>query len=341
MSQAELERIQRDLDITYRAQGAILGMAVADALGAPYEFGRVRPGVRFTGGLEDMTGGNGWEPGEWTDDTAMAIPILYALDHGLDLLTPQAQDSIVAAWTEWAKDAKDVGTQTRQVLSRLREPTAADSTVAAYEVHVEHGRSGGNGSVMRTAPVGLAYMGDADGPRKVAEVARAIAALTHFEADARDAAALWSVAVHLAVRDGCFQVADALAVLDEPARSRWAGLLAAAEGADPDSFEHNGWVVHAVQAAWAAMVAGGLDVARAETHTEAAFVAVMNAAVDVHNDSDTVAAIAGGLAGALVGARAIPNGWARPLHGWPVVEGQSMQTKGLVRLAMRAVNSRG
>ena len=56
-----------------RAVGVLLGMACGDALGAGYEFGPPVPdaeAVTMKGG-----GGFGWEPGEWTDDTSMAMPL--------------------------------------------------------------------------------------------------------------------------------------------------------------------------------------------------------------------------------------------------------------------------
>lgn len=300
----------------HRAAGAMLGMAVGDALGAPYEFGTVRPGVRLAGTAADMTGGGGWERGEWTDDTSMAMPILRAAAAGLDLAGTEAQDRIVGEWMMWSRTAKDVGIQTRRVLGRLREPTAAEACIAAMEVHQDTGRSAGNGSAMRTAPVGFAYLDQEDGPTRVAAAASAIAALTHYEADARDGAALWSVLIHLAVRDGRVITADALAELPAESRDRWAGLLAEAEGADPDSFAKNGWIVHAIQAAWAALHQGGLVPSDPATHTPEAFRLALQSAIDIHNDTDTVAAIAGGLAGALVGASAVPLGWTRLLHGW-------------------------
>ena len=62
-----------------RAVGAVLASAVGDALGAPYEFGAPDPTARcaMEGG-----GGFGWEPGEWTDDTQMALTILDVLATG-------------------------------------------------------------------------------------------------------------------------------------------------------------------------------------------------------------------------------------------------------------------
>ena len=96
-----------------RIEGALLGTAAGDALGAPYEFQPARgPELPV-----EMVGGGPWEPGEWTDDTDMAIAIAEVAATGADLRDPSAQDSIVARWHEWSLRAKDVGIQTRQVLT--------------------------------------------------------------------------------------------------------------------------------------------------------------------------------------------------------------------------------
>lgn len=300
-----------------RASGAIVGTAVGDALGAPYEFGALRPGVRLSGTVADMAGSHQWRAGEWTDDTAMAVPILQQVAKGADLSSDAAQDVIVAAWVDWAQTAKDVGLQTSAVLHGLSSPTAQAARASARGVHDAHGRSAGNGSVMRTAPVALAYLDSPDGLERVARAADAIAALTHYEADAREGAVLWSTMIHLAVRDGVADLTRALAVVQAERREHWERVLRDAEGADPDSFSHNGWVVHAMQAAWAALWAGGLRTSDPTTFTPQAFIGTMNAAIDIHNDTDTVAAIAGGLAGALVGLRSIPRGWLESVQGWP------------------------
>ena len=67
-----------------------------------------------------MVGGGpfGWEPGEWTDDTAMAIAIAEVAATGADLRDEEALDAIVRRWGEWMHDAKDVGIQTSSVLLR-------------------------------------------------------------------------------------------------------------------------------------------------------------------------------------------------------------------------------
>ena len=74
-----------------RACGALLGTAAGDALGAPYEFGPPRgPELEVA-----MTGGGPWEPGEWTDDTSMAVAIAEVAARGGDLRNEEALDAIV------------------------------------------------------------------------------------------------------------------------------------------------------------------------------------------------------------------------------------------------------
>ena len=82
-----------------RVEGVLLATAAGDALGAPYEFQPARgPGLEVA-----MVGGGGWEPGEWTDDTAMAIAIAEEAATGADLRDEAAQDAIVARWHGWIR----------------------------------------------------------------------------------------------------------------------------------------------------------------------------------------------------------------------------------------------
>jgi ADP-ribosyl-[dinitrogen reductase] hydrolase len=132
-----------------RAVGALLGTA-GDALGAPYEFGPPRgPELQVS-----MVGGGsfGWGPGEWTDDTSMAIAIAEVAATGTDLRDEKALDAIVNRWHEWMKTAKDVGIQTSSVLRAagwlgLSAQTAREASEA---LHKRTGRTAGNGSLMRT-----------------------------------------------------------------------------------------------------------------------------------------------------------------------------------------------
>ncbi|ULE34011.1 ADP-ribosylglycohydrolase family protein [Mycobacterium sp. IDR2000157661] len=296
-----------------RVEGVLLGTAAGDALGAPYEFQPPRgPELEVT-----MAGGGPWEPGEWTDDTSMALAIAGVAATGADLRDDSAQDAIVARWLQWSRVTKDIGVQTGSVLraaTRGGAVTAADARAASAEFHRRTGRTAGNGSLMRTAPVALAYLHDEDA---MVAAARAISELTHADPDAGDACVLWCCAIRHAVLTGELDVRIGLGHIDR--QNLWVRRLDEAESAPPASFPNNGWVVAAMQAAWSAIATtvvpqddSAAGVFRAD-HLRRA----LDAAVRAGYDTDTVAAIAGGLLGAAYGASAIPGEWRRVLHGWP------------------------
>ena len=111
-----LTAIQKD-----RAAGAVLASAAGDALAAGYEFTHPTPDAA----IEMIGGGLGFAPGEWTDDTAMAIGIAQTTAAGLDLRTAEGLDAVAARWISWYDSAPtDIGNQTRAVLSH-RDPSAA------------------------------------------------------------------------------------------------------------------------------------------------------------------------------------------------------------------------
>ncbi|MET0303535.1 MAG: ADP-ribosylglycohydrolase family protein [Microbacteriaceae bacterium] len=287
-----------------RAIGAVLASAAGDALGSQYEFGPALP--------DDLVpqfgrGHFGHDVGEWTDDTSMAVPILQVLADGDSLDDPVALGRIVIAWKGWAGTALDVGTQTRGVLASIVGPITEQAALAASRAaHDASGRSGGNGSLMRTGPVALGYL---DGePAGLAAAAVRVAKLTHWEDDNADACALWCLAIRHAVLTGELDVRAQLPWIPAERRDRWSTLIDAAmePGAHPRQFsETNGWVVTAFQSALAA-VAGATSLVDA-----------VERAVRGGNDTDTVAAIAGSLAGAVWGAGAVPTPWRAMLHGWP------------------------
>jgi len=287
-----------------RAIGAVLASAAGDALGSQFEFG---PALS-----DDVVpwfgrGVFGHDVGEWTDDTSMAMPLLDALAEGTDLTNPQVQARIVTTWVDWARTSKDVGSQTRAVLSRIGGPVTAEAALASSRAsHERSGRSGGNGSLMRTGPIALGYL-DRE-PAELVDAAGAIARLTHWEDDNADACALWCLAIRHAILTGELDMRAQTAFLPSERRARWIGLIdeADAPGAGPRDFRTgNGWVVRAFQGALAAVTG-------AASLTDA-----LHRAVRGGGDTDTVAAIAGALAGAVFGGSAVPLSWQRILHGWP------------------------
>lgn len=100
-------------------------------------------------------------------------------------------DGIVAAWAAWSVNAPDVGFQTRNVLTGLEARKAPVVRAAAWQEHEYKGRSAGKSSLVRTAPLVLAFLrGDVGEEERLAAAARAISDLTHYESDAQDARGL-------------------------------------------------------------------------------------------------------------------------------------------------------
>lgn len=301
-----------------RAAGVLLASAAGDALGAGYEFTYPDPAATIA-----MIGGGpfGFAPGEWTDDTSMAVAIARVTATGADLNTTKGLDAVAAGFAQWyASRPKDIGNQTRTVLS-ASDLDAASMTATAARVP---GRKGGNGSLMRTAAVGIAYLDDAGA---CIEAAGRVGSLTHDDDRATQACQLWSFAIRHAVLFANFDgVRGFLDVADEETADYWGALLDQAETGTPQDFPKNGWVVHALQTAWWAITQADQSDA---THLTVA----LELAVRAGNDTDTTAAIAGALLGARWGASAVPASWRRMLHGWP-----GMNARDLIRLAALTAN---
>lgn len=302
--------------------GVMLGAAAGDALGAGYEFSappRLGEARMIGGGL------GGFKPGEWTDDTQMAVCILQAVERHGFLRRKRTVNVIKTGegFLDWyASGPADVGNQTRAVLGRAVHG-GGSKQLAAYAERFYYSNpdnSAGNGSLMRTAPVALAYLGN---DQAMAEAARAVSNLTHADPLAGDACVLWCIAIDRAIRGHHLNgVMDGLALIPEHRRGRWGEAIGQVFLKPRETGQYsrgNGFVVTALQAALSAVV-------WSDSLEEG-----LQAAVATGGDTDTVAAIAGALLGARYGASAIPAAWRTLLHGWPGIGADD-----LARLALRA-----
>lgn len=293
-----------------RALGALIGGAVGDALGAPFEFG---PAGQYTrrfpepvlGGVGEMVGGGGfgWEPGEFTDDTQMAVVLAEALLRagGFD------PDAVFAAWQEWADTATDVGITTRAALS---SPTWVG---AAEVVHLGSGRTAANGALMRTFPLALVASSLAEplGSWAAVMLARAQSALTHHDPAAGWGAAIAVETMRQLIHGAPFEAAieAALALLPSEQREVFDDLLSATWTPSHHEAPSNGSVWGCLaQAVWA--------VRRHERFED-----VLHRVIDLGGDTDTVACVAGAIAGARDGLQAIPSRWTTYTHGTAPVDG--------------------
>ena len=167
-----------------RAVGALLGLAVGDAVGTTLEF---KARDSYTP-LTDLVGGGpfGLKPGQWTDDTAMALALADSLA-GRDDLNEQ---DLLARFSDWQKTGSysctgrcfDIGSTTAQALARWRA-THADHCGATDAM------SAGNGSLMRLSPVAIRFWRDRP---KLRDVAARHSRTTHAAPEAVDACVVYA-----------------------------------------------------------------------------------------------------------------------------------------------------
>jgi ADP-ribosylglycohydrolase len=303
-----------------RAAGVLVGMAAGDALGAGYEF--ETPPVK----PEMIGGGLGpWDPGEWTDDTQMALCVAEVTASGR--LDPGSVGERFLGWLRGGPS--DVGIQTRAVLGGARHAGELVDRAAKYFKANPRG-SAGNGSLMRTAPVALAHLDD---DAALVRAAMEISGLTHADPVAGEACVIWCVAIDRAIREGRLDgVRDGIDLLPDDRRKFWFERIDEAVRNPPESFSPNGYVVTALQAAYAAITQTAVPEEQPCRH----LVDALEAAVRIGDDTDTVAAIAGALLGARWGATAVPLEWKAKLHGWP-----GYGVADLVRLAVLTARGGG
>ncbi|MFD7455985.1 MULTISPECIES: ADP-ribosylglycohydrolase family protein [unclassified Streptomyces] len=301
-----------------RAVGAVVGSAVGDALGAPFEFG---PEGAFTarfpqpGGGGEMCGGGGWDPGEATDDTQMAVLVGESLLEcgGLDL------PDVFRRFQRWAAaEPKDIGLQTEAVLG------SGDPWDTAAALHFRtNQRAAGNGALMRAATSGVHFAGR--GRDATMDAARRLAALTHGDRAAWEGTAIFHELLRVALTGGdpLAALPGTLTAVHPGHRERYAVVL------DPDW--HPGLATEFNGAVWPCLGSAVWAVRTTSSYEDA-----VRAAVDLGGDTDTVAAVTGGLAGAVYGAGAIPERWTEPLHvPLPGFGERVLRAAGLSELALR------
>lgn len=294
-----------------RIGGALLGLACGDALGAPAEFHDQRYVREQWGVLREMTGGGIWKPGEWTDDTGMALCLTEAILEAPDDPVPGAGTRFL----QWQRTAKDVGSTISAVLSSFRGdwPEASRNSPQARA-----GKAAGNGSLMRTLPVALAY----PDPDEMLRQSARLSAMTHWDPQAEVCCALYNLWVRRLLAGEERLPSWKAAVTDT---QRWAAqrvLLGGTPGPAPlppgfwerlecvsrlhyDELQpsgYAGYVVECLEAAiWCVLHAESLEDAIVQ-------------AVNLAGEADTIAAVAGGAAGAFWGKDAIPSRWLEALH---------------------------
>jgi ADP-ribosyl-[dinitrogen reductase] hydrolase len=275
-----------------RSLGALLGLAVGDALGASVE-GRTRDSYPRLRDFE-ASAAHGLEAGEWTDDTAMAL----CLGDSLLAARPFDPRDLLERFCRWYRFGENaargqgigISERTRATLEAFEGSGRIDAAASAVNA--------GNGCIMRLAPVAIMHRYDVGEAERVA-TAQALA--THTAEEAVAATVLFSGMLVAALSGGDVETALARSPsASHPALADLAGGAFRTKHRDEISSAPR--AVDTLEAAlWC--------VARAET-----FESAVVEAVNLGGDADTIGAVAGQLSGALLGASAIPERWLEGLH---------------------------
>jgi ADP-ribosyl-[dinitrogen reductase] hydrolase len=290
---AKRKQLRSDL-IPHRdaIRGSLLGLAVGDALGAPFEgTSPAHASAAVAGGLE-MTGNQRWARGEWTDDTAMALALAESIgEHGLIDI-----DDVARRYIDWAnRDGKGIGRATAHALLGARDAEEALGRARAY--HESGGRAAGNGTVMRATPIALVTT-DLIAAR---DAARRDAGLTHADESAAIASGALC-ALLIAVRNGRYPVGASVPtyVLGSPAVTAVLGAVQRRE---------ERVLADLVAGAEAGACWTTLGVALYAAENLDSYEQAMRWVIALGGDTDTNAAVAGALVGARDGVSAIPDRW--------------------------------
>lgn len=283
-----------------RFRGCLLGLAVGDAVGTTLEFcprGTFKP-------LSDMVGGGPFklQPGQWTDDTSMALCLAESLVErgGFDA------DDQMARYCRWAEDGYmsstgvcfDIGNTIASALDRYRRDGKpfAGSTAS---------NTAGNGCIMRLAPIPMFFFPNIDDAERFAGDS---SRTTHGAVECIDACRLLA---RIICRAFLGNTKDEVLIEGKSFKSS-VSISEIARGSYRDKKEidicGSGYVVQSLEAAlWAF------------SRTDSFDDAILTAA-NLGDDADTTAAVCGQVAGAYYGEGGIPRHWLELLEHRPMIE---------------------
>lgn len=267
-----------------RARGAMLGLALGDALGASVEFMTPRE-IQHVHGVHAHIQGGGWlrlKPGAVTDDTTMSFALAHAW---LEAKGPPDAERCAMAFDAWMRSKPvDIGNTVRRGIVRWR----LHGTPVA-EVSEE---SAGNGGVMRCLPVALATVGAKR--QEIHQATLTQARVTHHNplADLASLCVVDMVQIGLCGGDRDSVLERARLLATESPVFNWCGLRC-----DNPS----GYVVETLRAVFQAL------------NDQHGFRDVLVDVVNRGGDADTTGAIAGMIAGAQCGESGLPPDWLHVL----------------------------
>lgn len=291
---------EESIELEDRVLGAVFGHLVGDAFGVPYEF-------QCSEDLPDVLDWRGWgthnqPPGTWSDDGALMLCLLASL-HEKGRLDPVDVGHRFIAWLDDGYMAAggivfDVGGTTRDAIANLQ------SGVQALDAGPKTERDNGNGSLMRVLPLALWAHHLPVG--EFIPIMQACSRITHGHSCSQVCCAIYGLLIrHLLSND---EIGSAWDTAIGAARNYYqgAGISDCLNELDRvqkhETCSGSGFVVDCLRSAWQAVI---------EARD---FSSAIRAAVRFGNDTDTTAAVAGGLAGAIWGINAIPESWREGLR---------------------------
>lgn len=319
LSQVESSLLERFI-------GCLAGLACGDAVGTAVEFRARGSFLKVT----DILGGGPFnlKPGEWTDDTSMALCLASSLI-GDDDVKPRGFDPIdqMKRYLMWRNDGYmsatgrcfDIGNTVSRALQAFEttgEPYSGPTDV----------RSAGNGSIMRLAPVPMFYFSSLEETVKYAELS---SKTTHGADEAVDACHIFSLMIHNALKGAS---KDEIIFNTKPLRSLTEKIIKISNGEyvnkNIDEIVGNGYVVNSLEAAlWC-------------FYTTDNYKDAVLKATNLGDDADTTAAICGQISGAYYGIHQIPKNWiyslakrdmilsyAKKLHNFGVLNTPEYRTR--------------
>lgn len=269
-----------------KIKGALFGFAIGDALGGTTEFLTKEEIKREYGLVKEIVGGGVWnlEKGETTDDTAMTLAVAKGV-----LKNPNDPvEEIGEEFLKWyASHPKDIGVIIRTVLGVYD----GNWFETAKKAHLQslNEMSAGNGSLMRCLPIAFAYCD----MEEVEAITRKQSKMTHYDPLADEACVIYNrIAFTVLHGKGLKE-----AIMDEIKGTRYESALTCEKPTCPP----DGFVVHTMKWVLYWLL------------TSETYLNVVVGATNEGYDTDTVAAIAGGLAGLECGFEGLPSEYCETL----------------------------
>lgn len=280
------------MDINDRLQGCLVGLACGDAVGTTLEF---RKRGSFTP-ISDMVGGGPFNllPGQWTDDTSMALCLAHSLLFKKEF-DPVDQMNRYCNWYHHGYMSStgtcfDIGTTVSKALDSYLK------TQYPFSGAVDD-RSSGNGSLMRIAPIAIFYYRQ---PELLLKFAGESSRTTHGSSECID-----SCRYFVSLLSAAFTASDKAQLLNTSYTAICKKVQDITKGTylnkSYDELTGSGYVIESLESAlWC-------------FHHSHSFAEAILLAANIGNDADTTAAICGQIAGAFYGYHAIPEHWRKTL----------------------------